>query len=103
MNIIKLNNTEYQVESYNKNTYFGGESISSNASCSIITSDLDGLNTLAATPITQIQIYHDGTLIYNLQNIDAHIDSINEYLNDDRVNIGVNFGFGTPAQVTPTI
>ena len=93
MNIIKLNNAEFEVENYNKNTFFGGESISSTASCSVLTNDPTVFNEMASTPITSIQILHDGEVIYNLQNISARIESINEYLNVDRmsINIGLNF------------
>ena len=93
MNTIKFNNTEFQVESYNKNTYFSGNTMSSNASCNIVTNDIESLNTLALNTITALQIYHDETLIYNLQNIQAHIDNINEYLNGDTISISINLTF----------
>lgn len=95
MNKIKLNNLELEVESYNKNTYFSGDSMNSNASMSvrIDEDDITDLNALAASPITTIQIHADERLIYDLQNINAKIDSINEYLNGDRMNVSVNLTF----------
>ena len=95
MNTIKINNLELTVESYNKNTYFNGQTIASNATCNVITSDITTLHELMEEEITSIQIFYEGTLIYNLQNITARIESINEYLNTDRMNININFTFDT--------
>lgn len=95
MNTIKFNNNTFEVESYSKNTYFNEDSISSNGSCQIITNNITGLNELAEETITAIQIYHDETLIYDLQDIECKINSISEYLNGDRVSIGLSFTFDT--------
>ncbi len=95
MNTIKFNNTVFEVESYNKNTYFNEDSISSNGSCQIITNNIIELNELAQETITTIQIYHNETLIYDLQNIECKINSVSEYLNGDRVSIGLSFIFDT--------
>ena len=92
MNTIKFNNAEFEVESYSKTTYFNN-ALSSNASCSIITNDIDTLNALAIEPITSLQILHEGEVIYNLHDINAKIDSINEYLNGNRMNINVSLNF----------
>lgn len=93
MNTIKFNNTEFELGSYNRNTYFSGETMSSNANCGIITTDISDINALAESTINSLQIYHDEQLIYNLQNINAHIDSISEYLNNDRIDITLNITF----------
>lgn len=95
MNTIKINNLELTVESYNKNTYFNGQTIASNATCNVVTSDINALHELMEEEITSIQIFYNETLIYNLQNITARIESINEYLNTDRMNININFTFST--------
>lgn len=92
MNKIKFNDVEFEVESYNKNTYFH-EELSSNGNCSIITDNMDALNALAEVPITSLQILHDGEVIYNLHDINAKIDNINEYLSGDRMSINVNLIF----------
>ena len=92
MNKIKFNDVEFEVESYSKNTYFH-EELSSNGSCSIITDNMDALNALAEVPITSLQILHDGEVIYNLHDINAKIDTINEYLSGDRMSINVNLIF----------
>lgn len=92
MNKIKFNDVEFEVESYSKNTYFNNE-LSSNGNCSIITDDMDALNALANVPITSLQILHDGEVIYNLHDINAKIDNINEYLSGDRMSINVNLIF----------
>lgn len=93
MNIIKLNNVEFEVESYNKTTYFNGENITSNANMLINTDDITVLNNVAENPINTIQILHDNDVIYNLTNANAQIENINEYLNFDRMNINVNLRF----------
>lgn len=93
MNKIKLNNLELEVESYNKNTYFNGATITSSANTSVRTNNMTALNELALTDITSIQIYANQELIYDLQNITAHIDNINEYLNGERMNVSLNLSF----------
>lgn len=93
MNTIKFNNLTLQVESYNKNTYFDGATVNSTASCSVVTSDLTALNELAEGTITTIQIYHDDTLIYDLQDINCRITNISEYLSEARMNITINLVF----------
>jgi len=93
MDTIKLNNTEMSITAYNRNTYFSEGGITSTANCSVLVDDLDNLNAIAQDTITSIQIYHDNTLIYDLQDIEAYIESINEYLNGDRMDVGVNLVF----------
>lgn len=93
MNIIKFNNVEFEVIGYNKNTYFSDDTITSSASCQIIVADMDVLNNLANTAITSLQILHDGNIIYNLSDISAHIESISEYLNVDKMDISVSLRF----------
>ena len=97
MNKIKFNNTEFEVETYNKSTYFGGETITSNANCNIVVTDANALNALVGITITSIQITHDDNLIYNLSNISARIDNINEYLNMDRMGTSLNIVFDQPS------
>lgn len=93
MNIIKLNQLELEVESYSKNTFFTGENITSSGNCVVTTDNIEALNTLAENEITLIQIYHDSELIYDLSDISAHIDQINEYLANDHMSININISF----------
>lgn len=93
MNTIKFNNTTFEVENYNRNTYFSGETVNSNGSCSLLNADIADVNELGTTIITSIQIYHDSTLIYDLQDVNVKIDNINEYLSGDRVSMSVSFTF----------
>lgn len=93
MNIIKFNNVEFEVISYNKNTYFSEDAITSSANCQIILSDMSILNDLTDETITSLQILHDGNIIYNLSDISAHIDNISEYLNVDKMDINVSLRF----------
>ena len=93
MNTIKFNNTEFQVESYSKSTYLSDGHVASNANCSVIVDDITVLNALMQDTITSIQIKYNDDVIYNLQNINAHIDNISEYLNTNRMNVNVNLIF----------
>lgn len=94
MNKILINELELDVESYNKNTYLSeGGRIDSNANFSVTTDDVAALNAYMTQNITSLKIKHDGEIIYNLENISAHISSIQEYLSDNRINISVNLIF----------
>ena len=95
MNKIKLNNTEFEVESYNRTAYFNGETINCTGGCALITSNIDGLYELAEVPITSIQIYVNNESIYNLQNINARIENISEYFNGERFGVSVSLIFDT--------
>jgi len=94
MSKIKLNNTEFEFDSYNKNTYYGGEAVSSTASCSLLNVDMADLSDLAETTITSIEIRNnENTLVYDLKNINAKIDNINEYYNGMSMAISVTMIF----------
>lgn len=43
--------------------------------------------------ITEIQIKHDDTVIYEVSELTAHIDNINEYLSGDRMTVNVSIKF----------
>ena len=98
MNTIKFNNSTYEVLGFNKNTYFNEGSINSNASCQIRTPNVTSLYALADTGIQTIQIYHDSTLIYELENANGKLASIDEYLMDDHININVNLNLNFVTQ-----
>lgn len=93
MNKIQFNNSQFTLESYNKSTNFSGENITSTAYCTVVGNDITALITIAQEEITSLQIIHDDEVIYSLQDISAHIDSINEYLTDNRVVVNVNMTF----------
>ena len=93
MNKIKFNDEEYEVLSYNKNTSLNNDVIISNASCTIITADSTSLVALMNGHITSIQIHHDEDLIYDLDEIQARITNISEYLEADRIVVNVNLDF----------
>lgn len=98
MNKIKFNNFEAEVDSYNKTTYLGGDTIMSNANCSIRTSEITTLNNLMLDIITSIQIFSNDILIYDLQNIRAKIDNVTESFGGDRMYVNVNFSFLPPEE-----
>jgi len=93
MNTIKFNNSIYEVVSFNKSTYFNEGGINSSANCSIKTANMTSLYALAESGLQSIQIYHDNELIYDLDNINGKMTSIDEYLMDDHININVNLTF----------
>lgn len=94
MNKIKFNNeVELQVESYSKTTFFNDDTINTTANCSVVTDDLAALHALASDKITSIIITCNDNVIYNLSNIDAKIENINEYLAGERMYINVNLAF----------
>ena len=93
MTKIKFNNAEFTLESYNKTTYYSGETIDSNANCVVFADNITSLNNIALSAITVIQIKVDDTVIYDLQDINAHIDSISEYLSDNKIYVNVNLKF----------
>ena len=93
MNVIKLNNTEFPVTSYNKSTNFYEGSITSTAYMAIQVSDMAILNALADAPVTSIEIYHENTKIYDTGEVNAHIDNITESMGDDQMFVTVNMTF----------
>jgi len=86
---------EFEFGDYSRNTYFGGETISSDG----YVNNIQGANIAAELedfanePITSIQIKKDNEVIYNLTDIDARLTSINEGYNGDRMytNIVLHF------------
>lgn len=97
MSTITLNNEEFNFTSYNRNTYFSADSMSSSG----YIGGLEGANlatrlqALAQTSITSITIKkEDETVIYSLQDIDAHITNIDESYNGiDMVITNLNLQF----------
>lgn len=93
MTTVKLNNTEFVIENYNRSTYFSGETMTSNASCTVRVTDASALSALITENITFIQIKNDGNIIYTLDNINAKIDSVSEYLSGDHISTNINMLF----------
>lgn len=93
MNKIKLNNHEFEVENYNRTLQSVNSEIASNGYCTVwLTDDFD-IASLMQETITSVQIYHDESLIYDLDNLNAKIYSANEYLNGDHMVISLNLNF----------
>jgi len=101
MNTIKLNTTEFEVEAFNKNTYFTGTTIMSNANCSIKLIDVSALSALIPLTITSIQIKHNNDVIYNLSDIEAKIDSTVDYLNNDHITTTINLTINMEEETEP--
>ena len=90
---IKLNNYECEINSYNRNTSIMEDNISSNANITVINGEAEELNALLGTDIESIEITIDEDKIYDLKNLNAEINTINEYLSGDSMiyNIGIIF------------
>ena len=93
MNYIKFNEYQCEVLSFNKYTTFQENTITGTCNCQIVTSDLTGLQNLGLEGITEIQIIHDEEIIYDLQNINARIASINENLVNDHIDVMLAINF----------
>lgn len=91
-----LNNTlEFEFNDYSRNTYFGGESVTSEGYINGIKSPnaSSELDDYADEPITSIKIKKDDEVIYNLTDISAKVVSINEGYNGNNVYVNVTLRF----------
>ena len=93
MTKIKLNNEEFEINTFTRTTFFGDEAVKSFANFEVVSLDLEKMTALAANIITVLQIYHNNDLIYDLQNTNIHIDNVNDLLNNDTVTTTVNLTF----------
>lgn len=93
MTKIKLNNSEYQIESYNRTTNISDNNITSTAYLNLSSGEAVNLNSLLGTTINSIEIDVDDIKIYELTNINAKVDSVNEYLSGNRMSYNVNITF----------
>lgn len=101
MNTLILNDlttTPFTLKSYNRSTTFDVEN--NYAMNSTAYFDIDSsaevtaaLQTIGQTAITSIEIQHDGDSIYSLTDLNAHISTINEYLQENNINISVSVTF----------
>lgn len=92
---IYLNNSYFTVNTFNRNTSFNGDGVTSYAYVNL-GGDTSGLHTLGNTEITSLLIKKDdGTTIYDAGEISAHISTIDESLTEDRMNVNVNLQFNT--------
>ena len=90
---IKLNEEEFEITSFNKLTYFYEDGIKSNGNCNIKAYDEETIADLSQEVITTLKIYKDNELIYNLENINAHIEYVNETLVNDDMTTTLNLTF----------
>ena len=98
MNTIKLNEYTFIVDNYNKSANYSGEHPVCNGYCSVVTTDMNSIMELAKNTINSVQIYHDEELIYNLDNANGKILTIDELLNPTSVKIGINMTFALDAE-----
>lgn len=94
MKTIKFNNVEFNLDSYSRSTSFMTDTIISTGYCALSNVDnMSDLKSVAQEDITSLQIYCDENLIYSLEDINLHIDSINEYLQEDKMIVNLNLTF----------
>lgn len=93
MNKILLNDAEFEIDNFNKTTTYSNGTITSTAYVSALTNDGAVLNALGLSTITSIKIYYNDKIIYTLENIEANIESINEYLATDHIGVNININF----------
>ena len=93
---IKFNEVEGTLLSFNKNTYFSEGTMSGNLNCEVENINMNALQSLGDTPITSMSIKSDDTIIYNIDVMYARLNTINEYLVDNRIRITLNIDLIQP-------
>lgn len=92
---IILNNEEFEISAFNRNTYISDGNIISRAYVTLadtanLTSDV---HSLASIRLTSLIIKNGEDIIYDAGTINAHIASIDESLVGTAINIGLNIEF----------
>lgn len=96
MYTLILNETNFQINSFGRNTYFQEDgSYTSNGYMNFVNSNnlAATLHALAQEPITSLIIKLNNEVVYNAGEINARIQSIDENLNGDTMNINLNIQF----------
>lgn len=95
MATIILNETSFALNTFNRNTNFSNDSINSYAYFSInYDNSAEALYELGESTITSIVIKNSmNETIYELNNINAKINSIDENLNGEEIYVNVNIQF----------
>ena len=87
--------TGIQITSFNRNTNFSAEGATSTAYFILHCTGEEAaeMYAVASEGVTALTIKKDDTAIYVLNDINASIVSINEYLNGDWIEANVNINF----------
>jgi len=96
MYTIFLNETFFTINNFSRNTYFQDDgTFTSNGYFNLNNTNdvVASLHALAQDSITSLVIKRGENTIYDAGEIDAKIQSIDENLNMDEVNINVNIKF----------
>lgn len=90
-----LNETEFDIISFNRNTYFHEENIESDGSISFIYSAAQEqlLNTIAENQITSLVVKRYGTVVYDAGTISAKITNININIYESNNTLSANIQF----------
>lgn len=86
---------EFEFNDYSRNTYFNGNSITSEGYINgILGANISTeLDDFANVPITSIQIKKEDEIVYSLQDINATLASINEGYNGSNVYTNITLRF----------
>lgn len=91
---IKLNGYSFPLASYNKYTNVNEGKVNSYASIGFAKGvTTDDFEVLLLTEITDIQIWNESEIVYNLSNKHAKITNINENYGDGNVSVYANITF----------
>ena len=95
MTKIVINNNEFDVLSFNRNTYVNEDQVFSNASIIFAANDtpVSNLHALVGNSITSLKLKKNDEIIYDAGEINATITSLNESLMGDEININANIEF----------
>lgn len=95
MTKIVFNNNEneaVEISGFNRNTSFSEDNTISNAYVNAI-GGVAILQKYGIETITSIKIYNDEEVIYELDNLNAKISNIDEYLNNEQITVNANILF----------
>lgn len=92
---IVLNNEEFEISAFNRNTYISDGNVISRAYVTLANTAnaVSDVHALAAATITSLLIKNEEETIYNAGTINAHISSIDESLVGTAINVGLNIEF----------
>ena len=94
MATISLKNSTFTLHGFTRTTSFDENRMVSYANCNMNYSLSTNLQELAEDPLTSITIKNnENETIYSLENIDAHIRTIEETLNGEYMSVNLNIHF----------
>ena len=93
---LTLNNETFNLTSFNHQITIIGDVKTSMASCNIknTSNEYNIIDTLTSVPITSFIVRDaENQIIYNLNNITAHISATNAYLSNNEISLDITLQF----------